>query len=150
LEDSNNEILGTAQAYSGERFFQRNYLLDRISIDLLKCIFIPEKKDVYSKEIKDIINDLDEIFREKDITVTGDLLRAIILLGQFNLHIWHNESAARRGEKQDLEKLKLTHGINGLRNKVKNRILNELGEIKGFDYKTDCIAAEFKDWEVEI
>ncbi len=148
--------LGEVKIKEGENFVQRKYLpsvadlIDRLSIDLLKQIFLPDKKDVYIKEINDILDDLDEIFRDKDVEITGKLIRSILLIGQLNTHIWYNESAARRGEKQDLEKLKLTHGINGLRNKAKNRVLEEIGESKGFDYKTDCLAAEFKDWDIEI
>ena len=125
-------------------------LLDRLSIDLLKSVFIEEKKDVYREEINDILHDLDLILEKKDVKITGKLLRAVLLLGQINTHIWYNESAARNGESQDLEKLKLTHSINGIRNKTKNRILEELGEAKGFDYKIDCLAAEFKKWDMDI
>ena len=49
-----------------------------------------------------------------------------------------------------LEKLKLTHGINGIRNYAKNVILNETGAKVGYDYKTDSLAADFKDWEVDL
>ena len=42
--------------------------------------------------------------------------------------------------------LGLTHGLNGIRNTAKNKIQEQAGGRK--DYKIDCIAAEFKDWEV--
>ena len=125
-------------------------LLDRLSIDLLKQVFIPDKKDIYVSEIEDIMNDIDLLLEGKDVKLTGKLFRAILLLGQINTHIWYNESQARKGESQDLEKLRLTHSINGIRNRTKNRILEELGEMKGFDYKVDCLAAEFKQWEIEV
>jgi hypothetical protein len=126
-------------------------LIDRLSIDLLKQIFIPEKKIVYVNEINDILFDLDELLKEnKKIELTGSLIRAILLVGQLNTHIWYNESAARGGGDQDLTKLKLTHSINGLRNLAKNRILEALGEKKGFDYKVDCLAADHKQWEIDI
>jgi len=125
-------------------------LLDRLSIDLLKQVFIEEKKDVYKQEIEDILHDIDLCLQNKEVKLTGVLLRAVLLLGQINTHIWYNESAARKGESQDLERLKLTHSINGIRNKTKNRILEEMGEKKGFDYKVDCLAAEFKQWDIEV
>jgi hypothetical protein len=62
-----------------------------------------------------------------------------------NLHIWHNESNYRKGIK-DGNNLELTHGLNGIRNTAKNKIQESNGGRK--DYKIDCIAAEFEDWEV--
>jgi hypothetical protein len=117
-------------------------LIDRLSIVQLKEVFIPEHKEEYAKEIKDIVEDLDElIYWEKP---TGEMIRAIVVLAQMNLHIWHNETKYRAGEGDG--NLGLTHGLNGIRNIAKNKIAEKTGERK--DYKIDCIAAEFKDWEV--
>ena len=62
-----------------------------------------------------------------------------------NAHIWHNESAVRAGTAGP-SNLQLTHGINGIRNTAKNKIQEIVGGRK--DYKIDCLAAEFKDWEI--
>jgi hypothetical protein len=62
-----------------------------------------------------------------------------------NAHIWHNESAVRAGTAGP-SNLALTHGINGIRNTAKNKIQEIVGGRK--DYKIDCLAAEFKDWEI--
>ena len=61
-----------------------------------------------------------------------------------NLHIWHNETKYRAGTGDG--NLGLTHGLNGIRNTAKNKI-QEHGDGRK-DYKIDCIAAEFKDWEI--
>jgi hypothetical protein len=42
--------------------------------------------------------------------------------------------------------LELTHGLNGIRNTAKNKIQEVAGGRK--DYKIDCLAAEFKEWEI--
>ena len=118
-------------------------LIDRLSIVQLKEVFIPEHKEEYAQEIKDIVHDLDELMNwEKP---TGEMIRAIIVLAQMNLHIWHNESEARKGINAE-ENLRLTHGLNRIRNTAKNMIQENVGGRK--DYKVDCIAAEFKDWDV--
>ena len=114
-------------------------LIDRLSIVQLKEVFIPEHKEEYAKEIKDIVHDLDEL------GLDGKMIRATIVLAQMNLHIWHNETKYRAGEGDG--NLGLTHGLNGIRNTAKNKIQDEVGEGRK-DYKVDCIAAEFKDWEV--
>jgi hypothetical protein len=120
-------------------------LIDRLSIAQLKEVFISEHKDVYSQEIMDIINDIDLILNEKDGKVDGEVIRAIVVLSQMNLHIWHNESNYRKGIK-DGNNLELTHGLNGIRNTSKNKIQEIVGGRK--DYKIDCLAADFKDWEI--
>ncbi len=115
-------------------------LMDRLSIVQLKEVFISDHKEEYAKEIKDIVHDLE------DTGLDGEMIRAIIVLAQMNLHIWHNETKYRAG-KGDGD-LGLTHGLNGIRNTAKNKIQDALDDGGRKDYKIDCIAAEFKDWEV--
>jgi len=114
-------------------------LIDRLSIAQLKEVFITEHKDEYADEIKDIVHDIDLLGMD------GDTVRAIIVLAQMNLHIWHNESNYRKGIKEG-NSLELTHGLNGIRNTAKNKIQEAVGGRK--DYKIDCLAAEFKDWDI--
>ena len=120
-------------------------LIDRLSIAQLKEVFITEHKDEYAEEINDIIHDINLELSEKSCILKGEDIRAIIVLAQMNLHIWHNESNYRKGIK-DGNNLELTHGLNGIRNTAKNKIQESVGGRK--DYKIDCLAAEFKDWEV--
>ena len=120
-------------------------LVDRLSIVQLKEVFIPEHKDEYTKEIADITHDIQVLLDEQDGKVTAETIRAIVVLSQMNLHIWHNESNYRKGIK-DGNNLELTHGLNGIRNTAKNRIQEIVGGRK--DYKIDCLAAEFKDWDI--
>ena len=119
-------------------------LIDRLSIAQLKEVFISKHKNEYSKEIKDIINDIQLTLDEDSGKLDANTIRAIIVLSQMNLHIWHNESNYRNGIK-DGNDLELTHGLNGIRNTAKNKIQEIVGGRK--DYKIDCLAADFKDWE---
>lgn len=121
-------------------------LIDRLSITQLKEVFITDHKNEYAQEIADIIHDIDVLLGSDDVkAIDGDLIRAIIVLSQMNLHIWHNESNYRKGIK-DGNNLELTHGLNGIRNTAKNKIQEIAGGRK--DYKIDCLAAEFKDWGI--
>jgi hypothetical protein len=120
-------------------------LVDRLSIVQLKEVFIPEHKAEYAEEIKAIVHDIQLYLDESKEPITSDTIRAIIVLSQMNLHIWHNESNYRKGIK-DGNNLELTHGLNGIRNVAKNKIQEVMGGRK--DYKIDCLAADFKDWEI--
>ena len=125
-------------------------LIDRLSIAQLKEVFISEHKEEYAAEIKDIVHDIDLILQETHAqlfcpcAVTAETIRAIVVLSQMNLHIWHNESMARAGTGDG--DLALTHGLNGLRNVAKNKIQEIVGGRK--DYKIDCLAADFSDWSI--
>jgi hypothetical protein len=119
-------------------------LVDRLSIVQLKEVFIPDHKQEYAKEIQDIVHDI-QIYLDESQSVNAETILAIMVLSQMNLHIWHNESNYRKGIK-DGNNLELTHGLNGIRNTAKNKIQEVVGGRK--DYKTDCLAAEFKDWEI--
>jgi|TARA_R110002074_G_scaffold116789_1_gene248288 hypothetical protein len=129
---------------------QRKYLptlselIDRLSIAQLKEVFITEHKEEYAQEISDICHDI-QLVLDKSDDIDAETIRAIVVLSQMNLHIWHNESNYRKGIK-DGNNLELTHGLNGIRNTAKNKIQELSGGRK--DYKIDCLAAEFKDWEI--
>ena len=120
-------------------------LIDRLSILQLKEVFIIENKDAYAQEIKDIIHDIQLILDNNENKIDAEIIRAIVVLSQMNLHIWQNESNYRKGIKEG-NSLELTHGLNGIRNTAKNKIQEVVGGRK--DYKIDCLAADFKDWEI--
>ncbi len=120
-------------------------LIDRLSIVQLKEVFISEHKDEYAKEIADIVHNIQAHINENKSEITAETIRAIVVLSQMNLHIWHNESNYRKGIK-DGNNLELTHGLNGIRNTAKNKIQEVVGGRK--DYKIDCLAAEFKGWNI--
>jgi hypothetical protein len=119
-------------------------LIDRLSIVQLKEVKIPQHKEEYAQEILEIVHDINEILNDKP-KVDGEFIRAIVVLSQMNTHIWYNEDNARNGDDVG-NKLMLTHGLNGIRNTAKNKIQELDGGRK--DYKIDCIASEFKDWDV--
>ena len=115
-------------------------LIDRLSIVTLKSVFIPENKQAYDKEAADIVHDLDLIVREKQVQLTGEMIRSAMIIMLANRYIWENESKCRSGENQNTDLLKITHSINGVRNTAKNAISRELEE--RVDLKIDCLAAD--------
>ena len=120
-------------------------LIDRLSIAQLKEVKIPEHKAEYAQEIADIVHDIQLCLDSSDKQISGETIRAIVVLAQINTNIWQNESNYRKGIKEG-NNLELTHGINGIRNTAKNKIQEVVGG--RMDYKIDCLAAEFKDWEI--
>lgn len=120
-------------------------LLDRLTILQLKEVRIPENRTAYASEIQKILNDIDIILVKNEIEIDANFLRYIIILSHYNNHIWYNESEARKGNK-DGNKLFLTHSLNGVRNRVKNKIEEYFSNGKK-DFKIDCLAEEYSEWE---
>ena len=120
-------------------------LIDRLSIAQLKEVKIPEHKAEYAQEIADIVHDIQLCLDSSDKQISGETIRAIVVLSQINAHIWQNESNYRKGIKEG-NNLELTHGINGIINKDTNNLQEVVGG--RMYYKIDCLAAEFKDWEI--
>ncbi|MFA5394982.1 MAG: hypothetical protein WC346_03080 [Methanogenium sp.] len=131
-------------------------LIDRLSIVILKEVFVPENAKAYKEEQELIMHDIDEVIKEKDFDDTfhnilnAKIIRAILIIMLSNRYIWENESKARAGGEDQDKLLKLTHSINGVRNTAKNVIAKELGE--RVDLKVDCLAEglvkEFGNWNV--
>lgn len=117
-------------------------LIDRLSILQIKEVKISEHKAEYAGEIADIIHDINLILHEEEIWINGDMLRDIVVLAQYNLHIWINEAEARKGSMENCN-LFLSHGLNSIRNNAKNRIQSIIGGRK--DYKLDNVEA-FQEW----
>jgi hypothetical protein len=125
-------------------------LVDRLSIVMLKSVFIPANKEAYDKEAADIMHDINLIIQNQDVVLNAQSIKAVLAIMLANRYIWENESKCRSGESQDLSLLKLTHSINGVRNTAKNVLSKEMGERQ--DLKIDCLAAELKsdlaNWEI--
>ncbi len=119
-------------------------LIDRLSIIQLKEVKIPEHKEMYAVEIQEICHDIDMILNSSEVKFDAKTIRDIIILAQYNNHIWVNEANYRKGIKEGND-LALTHSLNGIRNRAKNRIQELIGGRK--DHKIDCLAADHSTWE---
>lgn len=119
-------------------------LFDRLTILQLKQVKIPETRETVTEEIEDILHDINHILtntHKKDM-ITAEWLRDVIILAQFNAHVWYNESEARKGNK-DGNLLLLTHSINGIRVEARNRVTRLIDN--RIEKKVDCLAAEFAE-----
>ena len=148
----NNTLTESTNGQLTDRFpakKQRHYLptlselIDRLSINQIKECKIPEHKAEYAQEMKDILHDINAILQEEKVVLTAEAIRAIIVLSQYNLHIWMNETNYRKGIKEG-NNLELSHGLNSIRNAAKNKI-QDYNEDSRKDYKLDNVEA-FPEW----
>jgi hypothetical protein len=131
-------------------------LIDRLSIVILKSVFISEHHDAYMEERKLIEHDIAIILGPKPeiargwIPLTAEEISAVMIIMLANRFIWENEAKARLGGSEQDKLLKLTHSINGVRNRAKNILAKYWGHRQ--DLKIDSFAADldpaFGNWNL--
>jgi hypothetical protein len=114
-------------------------LVDRLSIVLLKSIYMPRNRGAYRDEMALIKHDLDTFIG----TPSSTFIYAALVLMLANHTIWTNESVARSGGDTHDHLLKFTHAINGVRSRAKNEISQLLDE--RVDFKIDSYAASLPE-----
>ena len=100
-------------------------------IDLLSNLQIKETKFLkssYTKELKNVLADMDLIFRDKKIRLTGKILRKIIIVGMSNLLCWEFKDLMLTDKKNYNRILKKALRINSIRNITTNSLMKDFKE----------------------
>ena len=125
-------------------------LIDRLIIDQIKEVLISEHRESYVREMEKICDDIDLIIKEKGLKISSRVIRIIIALSQINLHIWHNKDQMQKNPEKYMELLKLSHQLNGIRNQMKNMLLEETGEKEKSAERTNFNTDELEGWSISI
>ena len=127
-------------------------LLDRLTVTQIKQAILGDKNKHFANEIKKISNDIDIIISESNLKLESKLIRTIVLISQINLHIWKNKDLMQENlnnNEKYLNLLKLSHQLNGIRNRMKNYILEIEGNNdesqKKSNFETDNL-----DWDLDL
>ena len=125
-------------------------LLDRLTITQIKEVLVPEQRASFSEEILRLIHDINLISEEKAVKVTARYIRLIIVLAQINLHIWHTKEIMMEDPDRFEECMKLAHQLNGIRNQVKNLLLEEAGSEGPAGKRTNIHTDNLEGWNFSI
>jgi hypothetical protein len=101
-------------------------LIDRLTVTQIKENLLGDESGDYFAEINKLINDIDLIISDKKVPLSGELIRAVVMMSQINLHIWRNKDLMQENldnESEYLSYLKKAHQMNGVRNILKNYLL---------------------------
>jgi len=124
-------------------------LIDALSIDQIKEIKLDNKQS-YALEIKKISYDIDMLISQKQIKLSAKLIRMIIVIAQMNLFIWNNKDKMQEDPKHYNDLLKMAHQLNGIRNRIKNLILEQSDEVEPSKKRTNVETDDLKGWEISI
>lgn len=124
-------------------------LIDALSIDQIKEIIL-ENKQSYSSEMKKIAHDIDVLISQKQIKLSARLIRMIIVIAQINLFIWNNKDKMRDDPDHYNDLLRLAHQLNGIRNRIKNLLLELADDLEPSNKRTNVETDDLKGWEISI
>mgnify|MGYP001582337104 CR=1 FL=1 len=125
-------------------------LLDRLTVDQIKEVLIPSQAAACAGEMAKIAHDLDLLIDQRNIKLSARLIRMIIVIAQMNVHIWYNKDRMTEVPERYLELLKLAHQLNGLRNQVKNLLLEEAGDREKSAQRTNFNTDGLEGWNISL
>lgn len=111
---------------------------DRLTITQLKEFLIPGQRDRYTKEINDLIHDIDIMVENRFPKGLGEFMRNLCVLAVMNDRIWVNESNHRNGIKTG-NSLDLTHGLNSIRCLARAKVQAYLDPTAPQEFKADSV-----------
>lgn len=125
-------------------------LLDRLTVDQIKEVLLPNRQTDIAEEMNKICNDIDLLIEERYLKITSRLIRIIIAIAQMNLHIWKLKDDMQTNPEKYDELLKLAHQLNGIRNQLKNTLLEETGDKEKSSQRTNFNVDGLTGWNISI
>lgn len=125
-------------------------LVDRVTVNQIKEVLLPEIKHAIEEEMDKLCHDIDLLIEERNIKLSSRYIRIIIALSQMNLHIWYLKDRMQLESGRYEELLKLAHQLNGIRNQLKNMLLEESKDKEKSDQRTNFNTDGLKGWEISI
>ena len=126
-------------------------LIDRMTVTQIKLALLKNGKKDFANELKKLEHDIDIIICENNVAVDSNIIRSAIILAQINLHIWINKDKMKsnlENEPEYLRLLKFAHQLNGIRNKIKNSLLNR-EKIQNESQKKSNLETDGLDWSID-
>jgi hypothetical protein len=125
-------------------------LIDRLAVDQIKEVLIPAQAAACADEMTKIGHDLDLLIRERRLPLSSELLRLVIAIAQLNVHIWHAKDRMQESPAKYDELLKFAHQLNGVRNQLKNRLLEEAGDREKSAQRTNYNTDGLEGWQLSV
>lgn len=126
-------------------------LIDRLTVDQIKLLKnMDDKANSLKMEIKDLMDDIDVIISNKKILLNSDIIRMVIILSQINLHIWNLKDKMSNDESNYDKNLKLAHQLNGIRNQIKNKLLDITDDMNQSSKRSNFDTDGLQGWNFNL
>jgi len=126
-------------------------LIDRLTVDQIKQLLNKDdSQESLKKEMQSIMYDIDQIINDKKTKLDSEIIRMIIILSQINLHIWNLKDKMEKDKNNYDKNLKLAHQINGIRNQIKNKLLEKTKDLNQSSKRSNFNTDELKGWDIDL
>jgi len=126
-------------------------LVDKLTIDQIKEVLLPEEESKnYASEMKQLEHDIDLIISKKEIKISGEFIRMMVLLAQVNLHVWYIKDRMIDEPDNYTELLRFAQELNGIRNHIKNLISEEAKEATPPTKRATFLNYKSNEWYTPI
>lgn len=125
-------------------------LIDRLTVDQIKEVLLPDIKITVVDEMEKLCHDVDMLIEERELKLSSRIIRIIIALSQLNLHIWGLKDQMQEGTVPYDEQLKKAHQLNGIRNQLKNILLQEAKDKEKSAQRTNFNTDGLEGWNISI
>jgi hypothetical protein len=126
-------------------------LIDRLTVDQIKLLLNKDDSNKsIKKEMQKMTHDIDQIINDKKIKLDSEIIRMIIILSQINLHIWNLKDKMEKDTNNYNKNLKLAHQINGIRNQIKNKILEKTNDLNQSSKRSNFNTDELEGWDYDL
>ena len=126
-------------------------LIDRLTVDQIKQLLNKDdSQESLKKEMKNIMHDIDQIINDKKTKLDSEIIRMIIILSQINLHIWNLKDKMEKDKNGYDKNLKLAHQINGIRNQIKNKLLEKTKDLNQSSKRSNFNTDELNGWDFDL
>jgi len=137
---------------SNERKFLPAFaeLIDRLTVNQIKEVLLPDISNSVAEEMETLCDDIDLLIKERGLQLSSRFIRIVIALSQLNLHIWNLKDRMQNDSQKYDEFLKLAHQLNGIRNQLKNLLLEESKDKEKSAQRTNFNTDGLEGWNISI
>ena len=118
-------------------------LMDQMTIDQIKEVLLPPAaRDGIGRSLNSLSADLTGLFEDRNLKLSGRVLRLLSLAAQLNLETWRCKDRLDEEPESYTEILRHAQDLNGLRNCARNLLQSELNEASPARQKASFFVTE--------
>tara|TARA_Y200000002_G_C22482881_1_gene579506 strand:+ start:167 stop:589 length:423 start_codon:yes stop_codon:yes gene_type:complete len=131
--------------------FNNAELIDKLIVMQLKQVINNKNYKEFEKGISTLVKqiNLNIVQTEKKI-FSAELIGLLIALSQINTFIWLTRDKIKNSNKELSKNIKVSHQLNALRNKAKNKIVRYLKNDTSTLLQTNTNKEDLKGWKYSI